>query len=85
MSKLFLYDRSTNEYLCINITNQTSTGWHRDIRHVEDLANTTTRSVDIHFYTFANMSLAEAVRTAEDSRFTIHRIEDDAPTAYEYW
>lgn len=86
MAKLFLYHKGVNEYLCINITNQTSTGWHSDLAKVEELADTTTRKLSLYFSTFANISLDETIHKVESGHtWKIYRIENDSPTAYEYW
>lgn len=86
MEKVYLRRRGTDEYLCINVMKQTSTGWHTDLTKVERLSDTLDRSLARNFNTFANLSLDEVIQKAEHlNSFVVHRIDDGSSASYEYW
>ncbi len=86
MNKVFLYDKKDSTYLCINVTNQTSTSWRNSLAEAEYLSDITNRSLLINWVALVNMSLVEVInKITNDTQFIIHRIDNDIFTPYEFW
>lgn len=88
MEIVYIYDPNDNTYLGLNVTNQTSTGWHRDYEVVKSISLGTTRQMEGNFSNVSNLSLEELLTYIDKHGiFKLHDIyiDNGQPQPYEYW
>lgn len=88
MKIIYLQRKDDHEHLGLNITNQTTTGWHSSLAKATQLSFTTDRRMADWFSSAADKSLEEllAYLGRQFKEFTIVDIyNDEILNSYEYW
>lgn len=87
MQIIYIKDFEHDQYLGLNITHQTSTGWYDTLDAVTKLALTTNRKIEHWWGSLSKKSFEEVLtHLSSTGRYTIIDIYNDESTqSYIYW